>query len=346
MGYWNEVKEKLDNVYKALQDDESRKLFDARVQYMIAHNDKQYIDRIYELNKLYPKKWRCPEIEKRLEGDQTIIIYGCGHDGEMIKNILEVCNYSVIYWCDSNRNLWGTYKEGIKVISPEDLGKNYKESLLIIGSKKYELEIRRRLYDIDFPTKNIFTFVYNHALCGKQYFDMFAPKDYEVFVDAGAYNGDSINVFLEWVRDKEYKVYAIEPLEDMCEVIKDKHIPNVEIVNCAAWNKNEKLCFDLDARGSTIREKGLYLGVGMIDEIVKNDKVSFIKMDIEGAELKALEGAKETILKYKPRLAICIYHKYEDIYKIGDYILSLNPNYKLYIRHYTTCMWETVLYAV
>ena len=72
MGYWNEVKEKLDNVYKALQDDESRKLFDARVQYMIAHNDKQYIDRIYELNKLYPKKWRCPEIEKRLEEDMTL----------------------------------------------------------------------------------------------------------------------------------------------------------------------------------------------------------------------------------------------------------------------------------
>ena len=84
----------------------------------------------------------------------------------------------------------------------------------------------------------------------------------------------------------------------------------------------------------------------MIEEIVKNDKVSFIKMDIEGAELKALEGAKETISKYKPRLAICIYHKYEDIYEIGDYILTLNPNYKLYIRHYTTCMWETVLYAV
>ena len=85
---------------------------------------------------------------------------------------------------------------------------------------------------------------------------------------------------------------------------------------------------------------------GIIDEIVGEDKVSFIKMDIEGAELKALEGAKETILKWYPRLAICIYHKYEDIYEIGDYILSLNPNYKLYIRHYSTCMWETVLYAV
>lgn len=69
-------------------------------------------------------------------------------------------------------------------------------------------------------------------------------------------------------------------------------------------------------------------------------------MDIEGAELKALEGARECILKYSPRLAICIYHKAEDIYEIGNYILSLNPDYKLYIRHYTTCMWETVLYAI
>lgn len=84
----------------------------------------------------------------------------------------------------------------------------------------------------------------------------------------------------------------------------------------------------------------------MIDEIVGNDRVSFIKMDIEGAELKALEGAKETILRNAPKLAICIYHKYEDICEIGNYVLKLNPNYKLYIRHYTTCMWETVLYAV
>lgn len=73
--------------------------------------------------------------------------------------------------------------------------------------------------------------------------------------------------------------------------------------------------------------------------------VTFIKMDIEGAEYQSLLGASEMIKKYKPKLAVCLYHKLEDIIEIPYIILSMNPDYKLAIRHYTTCSWETVLYA-
>ena len=83
-----------------------------------------------------------------------------------------------------------------------------------------------------------------------------------------------------------------------------------------------------------------------LDEIIKDEKVTYIKLDVEGSELKALEGAKNTIKKNKPRLAICIYHKLEDILELPLYILDLVPEYKFYIRHYCSCMWETVLYAV
>ncbi len=69
-------------------------------------------------------------------------------------------------------------------------------------------------------------------------------------------------------------------------------------------------------------------------------------MDIEGSELKALEGATETIRKYKPKLAICVYHKPEDIIEIPKKILELNPNYKLWLRHYSYVDTETVLYAI
>ncbi len=82
-----------------------------------------------------------------------------------------------------------------------------------------------------------------------------------------------------------------------------------------------------------------------IGAIVGNENVLFIKMDIEGAELKALEGVKETILRCFPKLAICIYHKPKDICEIGNYILSLNSCYKFYNRHYTTYRCGTVLYA-
>ena len=75
------------------------------------------------------------------------------------------------------------------------------------------------------------------------------------------------------------------------------------------------------------------------------ERVDFIKMDIEGSELEALKGAKNTIKRHKPRLAICIYHKIEDFYTIPKYIKELVPEYKLYVKHHTDREWETVLYA-
>lgn len=68
-------------------------------------------------------------------------------------------------------------------------------------------------------------------------------------------------------------------------------------------------------------------------------------MDIEGAGESALRGCAETIKKYKPKLAICVYHKPEDIFEITEYILYLNPDYKLWLRHYTNLVNETVLYC-
>ena len=68
-------------------------------------------------------------------------------------------------------------------------------------------------------------------------------------------------------------------------------------------------------------------------------------MDIEGSEKEALKGARNTIKKYKPKLAICLYHKPEDIITLPQYILELAPEYKFKIRHYTTFAYDTILYA-
>ncbi len=83
-----------------------------------------------------------------------------------------------------------------------------------------------------------------------------------------------------------------------------------------------------------------------LDKVLENEPISFIKMDIEGAELGSLKGAKEIIMVQKPTLAICIYHSNKDILEIVDYISRLVPEYKLYIRHYSLLFNETVLYAV
>lgn len=83
-----------------------------------------------------------------------------------------------------------------------------------------------------------------------------------------------------------------------------------------------------------------------MDDIIKG-KVTYIKMDIEGMEMDALKGGSEIIRRYKPKLAISVYHKMEDIIEIPYYINSLELGYELYLRHYWDCNGtDTILFAI
>lgn len=98
--------------------------------------------------------------------------------------------------------------------------------------------------------------------------------------------------------------------------------------------------------GSKIDESGdSIIQMDSIDNICENEKVTYIKMDIEGSELEALRGARKVICRDKPRLGICIYHKPEDLLEIPMFIKKMVPEYKLYIRHHSPHYNETVIYA-
>ena len=120
------------------------------------------------------------------------------------------------------------------------------------------------------------------------------------------------------------------------------------MIEKGAWSKKDTLYFNNSSNSnSSISESGdSKIEVDSIDNVCKNENVTFIKMDVEGAELEALKGAENTIMKNKPKLAICVYHKKEDLVTIPQYILSLNSDYKLYLRHYDSFCTELVLYAV
>ena len=90
----------------------------------------------------------------------------------------------------------------------------------------------------------------------------------------------------------------------------------------------------------------LEIEVRKLDDMLRDRKVTFLKMDIEGSELAALRGAERIIREQRPKLAICVYHKPEDMWEIPGFILNCHPDYKLYLRHYSISYTETVLYAV
>lgn len=126
-----------------------------------------------------------------------------------------------------------------------------------------------------------------------------------------------------------------------------KKYKNIEIIPYGMWSKKEELSFFMDGNaGSKVAARGTKkIHVNSIDNMHVQEKVTLIKMDIEGSEKQALQGAENIIKRDRPKLAICIYHNPEDLYEIPFLIKELVPEYKLYIRHHSDTYAETVVYA-
>jgi len=186
---------------------------------------------------------------------------------------------------------------------------------------------------------------------GGQYFDFFSIKENEVFIDCGAYNAMTSVEFARWTNYNYKKIYLFEispNFEKMCEKnLKSHRIKNYEIIMMGTWSKRDKVFFEEnggEAGGYVLEGNGTF-NVVSIDEQLAGEEATFIKMDVEGSEYQSLIGAKNTIRKYKPRLAISAYHKTADFIELPKLILEINSDYRLAFRHYSTNMWETVLYA-
>lgn len=182
-----------------------------------------------------------------------------------------------------------------------------------------------------------------------QYFEDFLNlgKD-EVFVDAGGYHGETTLEFIKHCPN--YKsVYFLEPAKSSMSVARN----NLEIFSKIIFlekgisNKKETLRFDNNlGSANIISNTGLSLiEVDKLDVLVE-DRVTFIKMDLEGAEARAIEGAKKHIRDDHPKLAISVYHKYDDFHKLSDMILDIRDDYDIYMRHYTEGTDETVMFFI
>ncbi len=129
--------------------------------------------------------------------------------------------------------------------------------------------------------------------------------------------------------------------------------PRVELVEHALWNQSdEELKFDLGGGAGTSVGDGQTGDAAVttltIDDLVARrniERVDWIKLDVEGAERATLEGARETLKRFRPRLAISIYHKPEDLFDLPDLVAEILPDYEHRITHITIHQEETVLFA-
>lgn len=160
------------------------------------------------------------------------------------------------------------------------------------------------------------------------YFQPFIPgRMYRDFVDGGAYVGDTLAAYSRHF-DSFDSYYAFEP-------------------DHASFGKLEAY-----ARGTNAKLFNLALsdreiaGGDSIDSILAGQKVGCIKLDVEGAEPKVLNGARNTIARHKPALAVCVYHSPMHLWSIPNLIRQIEPRYRLYLRHHSPHHCETVCYAV
>lgn len=174
--------------------------------------------------------------------------------------------------------------------------------------------------------------------------------DKEVYVDCGAFDGDSIKLFYDFTKGRYKKIIGLEPdtisFERLCKAVKGCH--DVQLICCATGKENTKMSFSSKGvLGSTFSdEEGSELtDVRRLDDILSGENVTLIKMDIEGAELDTLMGAEQIIKNLRPELAVCIYHRIDDIITIPKLLHSLVPEYRFKVRQHSCSMLETVLYA-
>lgn len=183
----------------------------------------------------------------------------------------------------------------------------------------------------------------------EQYFEPFFTLSTErpVFVDVGGFDGYTSAEFVRLCPDY-HSVYIFEP-EPENQVRCESRLAgnqNVKILPFGAGRETTTLRFSSNGSASAVKEDGEFeVQIRRIDDVI-SDAPSFIKIDIEGSELMALQGAKETISANKPVLAVAAYHRPSDMWDIPEYVLGINDEYKVYIRHYTESIYETVMYFV
>lgn len=185
----------------------------------------------------------------------------------------------------------------------------------------------------------------------EQYFEDFlqlAPAG-ETFIDVGGFNGYNSQEFIK--RCPQYgAVHVFEPEPENYRQCQQalQGLPEVYCHPHGLSDRKETLRLEPQGSGSKISANGsIRIEVDRLDDVLQNRfKPTLIKMDIEGAEMLAIEGAKNTIVTYHPRLALCVYHKPGDFWRIPKQVLSLRSDYQIYLRHYTESIYETVMFFI
>ena len=246
----------------------------------------------------------------------------------------------------------------------------YVPDMPVAGEEYFDREFYNAHYDeivkafelfADEESKNAYASIINYKLSGKMQYlmDAYSNKDelyaelssspIETYIDAGAYNGDTAKEAIKYFPDLG-EIIAIEPdprnYKKLLRFSEEIESPRITTVNAAVWNKGGAGEFSSSGnRNSSISSTSSYqhkeTDVSLISIDSLNLSPDYIKYDVEGAELEALEGTRDTIERAHPILLVSLYHRSKDIFEIPNYLAKEYPFYRIVLRR-LKCLpaWE------
>ena len=195
-----------------------------------------------------------------------------------------------------------------------------------------------------------------------QYFCLpqFMNTGKESFVDAGAYVGDSVERFI-WANNGVFKhIYAFEPCGPQMAALRHRRERLIQewALDGDSFTAINAGVGQVDSLGSMHSADGGLTSTTLhydhlssetqivsLDSFIKDKPVTFIKADIEGMEMDMLRGAINTIKTNKPKMALCVYHKPDDLLRIAHFVFNIDKNYSFALRHHSSLLMETTLYC-
>jgi len=236
-----------------------------------------------------------------------------------------------IYICPITKEDWDCMLSGLEKID----SKTYKIDNILIE---------------DSPADILSDFIVQQYTYG----DIVKPNNGDIAVDVGAYVGDT-SLWLGKMVGPNGSVYAFEPEKEnfrkLINNVKRNDERNIKFYNLGLSDTEMNASIWSAGGMSSVSSQGgkEEIVLTTLDKFVysnKIERIDFIKMDVEGHEMNVLRGAQETIKTFKPKLAICVYHRGDDLLTIPDFLKQMNPGYQLYLRHCRPTFEETVLYAI
>lgn len=368
---------RMAELYGLLEDALSKKIFSARVSY----DTTQSVDdalwlwslagMLTEEEAAVQLNWRAAFEALNREG-RKIVLYGAGTCGRIIGDLFLRDGGAFFGYCDRDAARFTDGLLGKPVVPPSYLLEHAEECYVILSTMDYPQEIYCYLLDNGFPRDHILPFfnkpgVSDAAMAAKAYFDFPAlyPKG-RAFIDGGCFDGGTSIRFAQWSGGDYSRILAFEPDPEnlrRCRQTLEAHpVERLELIQAGLSSQTGSARFAASADASSymvdteagsgsmagpVRDQKEITEIKTValDDLTGACPVGFIKLDIEGAEYAALQGARQTLLRDKPFLAICVYHRQGDVLAVMDYLHTLVPEYRFWLRHYGTAGYETVLYA-